>query len=135
MHCARIEVGEIQSSVVAAVAVAATTTVGNITSLVLQPGVWRLDAFAVINGGATGLTSGSTVNLSIVSASATNGVAGATMSQESVLALLAGGLFSLSLLVVAVNLPVATTYYLTAKVDYIAGSPTVSATMRALRIR
>lgn len=131
------QVGEPISSVVAAVAVAATGTVGNVTSITLQPGAWSIRGFAVVNGGATGLTAASAINISLVTTSATNGVVGSTMTQKTVESsgALANGLYPLAIFPIDVNIATATTYYLTEQVSYIAGAPTVSATLAATRTR
>ncbi len=129
------QVGEVLSSVVSAVSVTGSASAGNVTSLVVTAGAWNIQAFAVINGGATGLTVNSTAQLSVVTGSATNGTAGSTMAQESVLALLANGLFSMSVLPVPVVITGSITYYLTEQVTFAAGTPTVSATLAAVRIR
>ena len=57
------------------------------------------------------------------------------MTQESVLALLANGLFALSIPQVRVNISATTTYYLTEEASYIAGSPVADGTIIATRIR
>jgi hypothetical protein len=127
--------GEVISSTVSAVAVAATGTVGNVTSISLTAGDWLISGLAVIAGGATGLTSGSTAQASIVTTTATNGTAGSTMAQQSVLALLANGLTTLAIPAVRVNISSTTTYYFTEQVSFVAGSPTVSGTLTATRMR
>lgn len=129
------QVGEVLSSVVASVAAASSTTTGNVTSLSITAGDWLISGFAVFAGGATGFTSGSTIKLSIVTTTATNGTSGATMVQSSVLALLANDLFTLSIPMLRINIAATTTYYLTATVTFAAGSPTVDATLIATRIR
>lgn len=132
---AATQIGEEIKSTVAAVAVAATGTVGNVTSISLTAGDWLVSGYAVFDGGATGLTAGTPAKMSIVTTSATNGVAGDTMTQESILALLASGLFALDLPAKRVRLAAPTTYYLTEQVSYAAGSPTVSGTITATRVR
>ena len=129
------QVGETITSTVSGVAVAATGTVGNVTSISLTAGKWEIKAWAVIAGGATGLTSGSTAQMSIVTTTATNGTAGATMTQQSVYALIAAGLIQLDIPTVVVNITATTTYYLTEQVAFVAGSPTAAATIVATRIR
>jgi len=128
-------VGETLSSTVSGVAVAATGTVGNITSLSITAGKWEIKAFAVYSGGATGLTAASTAKMSVVSTTATNGTSGSTMAQESIPALIANGFVSLSIPAVIINITSTTTYYLTEEVTFAAGSPTVAATIVATRIR
>lgn len=129
------QIGEVITSTVSATAAAATGAVGNITSIVLTPGDWKIHGQCVISSGATGLTSGSAINMSIVTTSATNGVSGNTMDQESVLALLANGLFHLTLPSIFVNISATTTYYLTNQMTYVAGSPTTAGTITARRMR
>ncbi len=129
------QVGEVLSSTVSGVAVAGSGGVGNVTSVSLTPGDWLISGNVVITGGATGLTSGSTAKMSIVTTTATNGTSGSTMTQGSVLALLANGLFELSIPQVRVNISATTTYYLTEEVTYISGSPVAAGTLIATRIR
>lgn len=129
------QVGESIRSTVTGVAAGAAGVVANATSISLTPGDWLIAGYVVMSGGATGLTSGSTIKMSIVSASATNGVSGDTMTQESVLALLANGFFAKTIPGYRVSVSVATTYYLTTEVTYIAGSPTVAGTLAATRVR
>ncbi len=129
------QVGEVLSSTVSGVAVAGSGSVGNVTSVSLTPGDWLISGNVVIAGGATGLTSGSTAKMSIVATSATNGTSGDTMAQESVLALLANGLFEMCIPQVRVNISATTIYYMTEEVTYVAGSPTVAGRLTATRMR
>jgi hypothetical protein len=129
------QVGEVISSSVTAAAVAGSGNVGNVTSISLTAGDWLISGMTVFTGGATGLTVNSTVKTSIVTTSATNGTSGSTMTQESVLALLANGLFEQSIPQVRVNISATTTYYLTEECTYAAGSPTVAGTLIATRMR
>lgn len=129
------QLGETTTSTVSGVAVAATGTVGNVTSISLTAGKWEIKASAVYTGGATGLTAESTAKMSIVSTSATNGTSGSTMSQQSVYALVANGLVAMHITSVVINITATTTYYLTEEVTYAAGSPTAAATIVATRIR
>lgn len=129
------QVGEVISSVVSAVAVAATGTVGNITSITLTAGNWLIFAFGQIAGGATGLTSGSTAQVSVVTTTATNGTAGSTMTQQSILALLANGLTAFAITPIPVNINTSTTYFFTEQCTFAAGSPTASGTIYGVRIR
>lgn len=128
-------IGEVITSTVSGAAVAATGTVGNITSISLTPGDWLITGQAIVTGGATGLTSGTACQMSIVTTTATNGTAGSTMTQESVLALLSNGLFPLTLPGIRVNISASASYFLTEQVSFAAGSPTVSGTITATRIR
>jgi hypothetical protein len=129
------QVGEEIKSTVSGVAVAATTTVGNITSISLTAGDWLLSGYCVISGGATGLTVSTTAKMSIVSTSATNGTSGDTLVQQSVLVLLANGLFTMAIPAKRISVSSTTTYYLTEEVTFAAGSPTVAATLTATRVR
>lgn len=129
------QVGEGIKSTVTGVAAGATGVAANATSLSLTPGDWLVSGYVVISGGATGLTSGSSAKMSIVSASATNGVSGDTMVQESILTLLANGLFTMALPGRRISVSVATTHYLTTELTYIAGSPTIAGTLTATRVR
>lgn len=129
------QVGQVLSSTVTGVAVAASGAVGNVTSVALTPGDWLISSQVVITGGATGLSNASTVKMSVVTTTATNGTSGSTMTQESVFALLANGLFELAIPQVRVNISANTTYYMTSEVTYVAGSPTASGTLIATRMR
>lgn len=129
------QVGEVLSSTVTGVAVAATGTPGNITSISLTAGDWLISGYCVISGGANGLTASSTVKMSIVTTTGTNGTSGDTMIQESVLVLLANGLFSMAIPAISANTSATATRYLTVECTYVAGSPTVAATLTARRIR
>jgi hypothetical protein len=129
------QVGEVLTSTVTGVAVAATGTVGNVTSLSLTAGDWLISAHATISGGATGLTAGSAQKLSIVTTTATNGAEGDTMQVNSVLALLANGKHALSIPQIRINISSTTTYYLTEEVTFVAGSPTIAGKLIATRIR
>lgn len=129
------QIGEVISSTVSAVALAATGTVGNVTSITLTPGDWDIAASVVIAGGATGLTSGSTAQASIVTTTATNGTAGSTMTQQTVHSLVANGLAALTPPMQRINISTSTTYFLTVQAAYTAGSPTASAIITARRKR
>lgn len=129
------QVGEVISSTVTAAAVAATGTVGNVTSISLTRGDWLISGFVNIAGGATGLTAGSTAKASIVTTTATNGVNGSTMAQSSVEALVANGLKHMAIPQVRVNISATTTYFLTEVVTYAAGSPTAAGIIIATRMR
>lgn len=129
------QVGEEIKSTVTGVASGATTTAANATSISLTAGDWLLSGYVVVSGGATGLTSGTAAKMSIVSVSATNGVSGDTMVQESVLALLANGLFTMALPAKRVSISTTTTHYLTTEIAYVAGSPTIAGTLTATRVR
>lgn len=129
------QVGEEIKSTVSGVAVAGTGAVGNITTISLTAGDWLVSAYAVITGGATGLTSGSTAKLSIVTTTATNGTNGDTMAQQSIYSLVANGLQSLSIPAKRIRISAPATYYLTEEVSYAAGSPTAAATLTATRVR
>jgi hypothetical protein len=129
------QVGEVLSSTVTGVAVAATGAVGNATSLSITAGDWIISAHAVVSGGATGLTAGSTQKLSIVTTTATNGVEGDTMQTNSVAALIANGKHGLAIPQIRINISATTTYYLTEEVTYAAGSPTIAAKLIATRVR
>jgi hypothetical protein len=129
------QVGQEIKSTVSGVAVAGSGSVGNVTSISLTAGDWLMSGYVVISGGATGLTSGSTAKLSIVSTTATNGTSGDTMVQESVYALIANGLVSLALPAKRINISSTTTYYMTVETTYVAGSPTVAGTLTATRVR
>jgi hypothetical protein len=126
--------GESITSAVTAAAAGATTVTANITSISLTAGKWRISGLGIWTGGATGLTSGSTVSMSITSTTAGTGTMGATATQESVLALLANGLFQLVIPEVIVNISATTTYYLTGVCSYIAGSPTIAGNITAVRL-
>lgn len=128
------QVGQRISSVVAAVAAPATATPGNVTTISLE-GDFDVSAAVVVNGGATGLTANSTIKVSINTVSATNGVSGSTMVQASVPALIANGIFTLSLPKLPANPATATTYYLVIEITYAAGTPTVDASFIATRVR
>ena len=127
-------IGEVISSVVSAVAAGATTVAKTITSITLTPGYWCIDSSMTINQGATGLTTGSVINASVVTTTNTNGTQGSTMSQQSA-ALTANGFAAIAPPTTFVNITTATTYYLTAQCAYTAGSPTVSGRIDAVRIR
>lgn len=129
------QVGEEIKSTVSGVAAGATTVTGNVTSISLTAGDWLLSAYVVISAGATGLTSGTAAKMSIVTTSATDGTSGDTMVQESVLALLANGLFTMALPAKRVRISSTTTHYLTANVTYVAGSPTIAGSLTATRVR
>jgi len=129
------QVGEVLSSTVTGVAVAATGTVGNVTSLSLTAGDWLISGHVTISGGATGLTAGSAQKLSIVATTATNGAEGDTMQVNSVLVLLANGKHALSIPQLPANISSTTTIYLTSEVTYAAGSPTAAGKLIARRIR
>ena len=73
--------------------------------------------------------------MSIVTTTATNGTSGDTMVQESVLVLLANGLFTMAIPAISANTSATATRYLTVECTYVAGSPTVAATLTARRIR
>jgi hypothetical protein len=128
------QVGERTSSSVTAVAAGATGVAKSITSISLR-GDYDISGAVVIDAGATGLTSGSTVKCSIVTTTNTNGVSASTMVQQSVLALLVNGIFTLSIPKVPVNVGASTTYFITVECTYAAGSPTVDATIIATRQR
>lgn len=127
-------VGEVLTSSAASASVAATGTVGNVTSLSLTPGAWVITGSFTINQGTTGLTTGSTLNCSIVTTTATNGTQGTTMSQDSAL-LTANGFAFMAAPTVTVNISATATYFLTEQCAFIAGSPTVSGKITAVRIR
>lgn len=127
-------VGEVLSGSAASTAVAATGTVGNVCSVSLTPGAWMITGSFTINQGATGLTTGSVVNCSIVTTTATNGTQGTTMNQDSAL-LAANGFKMMSAPTVTANISASTTYYLTEQCSFTAGSPTVSGKITAVRIR
>ena len=129
------QVGEKILSTVSAAAVAATGTVGNITSISLTPGDWLITGFAVINGGATGLTVNSTAKISFSAVSATNGTNGDSMTQQTVFALVANGLHGLALPGLRTIISSTITLYFTEEVTYAAGSPTVAGTIIATRVR
>lgn len=128
------QVGQRISSTVAT-SLAGTGTVGDITFLSLTPGDWDISAFCVFSSGATGFTSGSTLKISIVTTTATNGTSGTNMVQQSVLALLANGLFTLTIPKISVNISSTTIYYLTEEATFAGGSPVANATIIATRAR
>lgn len=128
-------VGETLSSTVTGVAAAATGTVGNATSISVTRGKWMPRASVVISAGATGLTVNSTIKVSIVTTSATNGTSGSTMVQQSVPALIANGLWTLSINLPDINISAAATYYLTVEITYAAGSPTIAGSLIFTRSR
>ena len=129
------QVGEEIKSTVTGIAAGATATAANTTSISLTAGDWLLSGYVVISGGATGLTSGTSAKVSIVSVPATNGTSGDTMAQESVLALLANGLFTMAIPAKRISIAATTTHYLTTEISYVAGSPTVAGTLTATRVR
>jgi hypothetical protein len=128
-------VGETLSSTVSGVAAAASGSVKDATSVSVTRGKWMPRASVVINAGATGLTLASTVKVSIVSTSATNGTSGSTMVQQTVPVLLANGLWSLSINIPDINISSAATYYLTVEITYAAGSPTIDGSLIFTRSR
>lgn len=127
-------VGEVLSGSAASTAVASTGNVGNVCSVTLTPGAWMITGSFTINQGATGLTTGSVVNCSIVTTTATNGTQGTTMNQDSAL-LAANGFKMMSAPTVTANISATTTYYLTEQCTFGGGSPTVSGKITAVRIR
>jgi hypothetical protein len=129
------QVGEVLTSTVTGVAVAATGTVGNITSVSVTAGDWIVSGHCVISGGATGLTAASVQKLSIVTTTATNGTEGSTMMTNTVLALSANGKHALAIPQLRINISSTTTYYLTEEVSFTAGSPTAAATLTFTRAR
>jgi hypothetical protein len=129
------QVGEPLTSVVAAAGVGATTVTGNITSLTLTPGDWNVSGYIVLHGGATGFTVNTIQKMSVVGTSATDGTSGYDMVQQSTLALLANGVFTMAIPNLHVLVSANKVYYLTANVTYAAGTPTADATLVATRIR
>lgn len=129
------QVGEVLSSTVTGVAVAASGTVGNVTSLSITAGDWLISGQCVISGGATGLTAGSAQKLSIVTTTATNGTEGDTMMSNTIDALTANGKHALSIPQLRINISSTTTYYLTEEVTYAGGSPTAAGKLIATRMR
>ena len=126
-------IGESFSSVVAAIAAPATTTTGNVTSISPTAGKHSISGWGVIHGGSTGLTSGTAIQISITTTTGGTGVSGSTMTQESVLVLLANGLFAFELQPIPINIIATTPYYMTISMAYIAGSPTIDATLKSIR--
>jgi hypothetical protein len=129
------KLGEEIKSTVAAAAVGATTVTANWTSIALTAGDWLVSALGIIKGGATGLTTGTTAKMSVTTTTGADGVSGSTMAQESILALLANGIFPLTIPQVRIRVAAPTTLYLTGNVTYAAGTPTIDATLVATRIR
>lgn len=129
------QVGEGSNQSATGVAVAATGAVGNVTSLALGPGDWMISVLCVISGGATGLTAGSVMKVSLVTTTATNGTEGTTMATQSIAALTANGKHCLSIPGRRVSISASTTYYLTEEVTYAAGSPTAAGYINATRVR
>lgn len=122
------------SATASSASVAATGTVGNVASISLTPGYWEINGSFTLNQGATGLTTGSVVNCSIVTTTATNGTQGTTMSQCSA-TLTANGFWCMSSPTVYLLVTANTTVYLTEQCAYTAGTPTVSGRLDALRLR
>jgi hypothetical protein len=127
-------IGETITSTVSAQAAPGTTTTGNVTSVSLTAGKWVISGFMVVSAGATGLTVNTTIQMSVGVATGATGTNGLNMAQESVLALLANGLFTIAIPAYEVNITATTSEFMTASMTYAAGSPTIAATIKAVRV-
>lgn len=128
------QIGEVTTAAAAAVAAGATTVTGNVTSISLTPGHYIIFGSTSIAQGATGLTTGSPITVSIVTTTATDGTLGTTMSESSAL-LKANGFAFQYAPTISVAVTATTTYYLTCNITYAGGSPTFSGSLTAIRRR
>lgn len=128
-------VGETITGAFSGVAAAATTVTGNVGSVSLTAGKWLVSSKVVIHSGTTGLTSGSTIQVSCPVATAGTGTSGTTMAQETVFGtIVASSLTSISVDAQVVNITSTTSEFLTCNITYAAGSPTIDGSITAVRL-
>jgi hypothetical protein len=125
--------GSVVTSTVAAAALAATTTWGNIASIAVTPGIWTFSAHVSAFGGATGFTASNLFQMSITAASAVAGTTGLNQINTTVYTLVAGGYQQAVIPSYTVTVPAAGNYYLNINAVYGGGSPTAYATLTGMR--
>lgn len=127
-------VGETITGTFSAVAAGLTTATGNVGSVSLTAGKWLVSGKVVISSGATGLTALSNIQVSCPVTTAGTGTSGTTMAQQCVPALVAAGLWAVSVDAQVVNISATTSEFLTCNITYAAGSPTFAGSITAVRL-